>query len=84
MTHVTIKNKSGSNINAFVTTWSGGGFDAWYPLHPGEEDTWKRNSNGWDLVAFKDDGDTHRAGVYVKLPKTIVFNAFNDIRIVDL
>ncbi|KAJ8092625.1 hypothetical protein PM082_006950 [Marasmius tenuissimus] len=78
-----IHNKSPEfqNIQAFVSNYCGQGSDSWYSVKPGQRDSWGRKDGWWEIVAFKDDNDTQRAGVYCKCNSTVIFYSFDDIRV---
>lgn len=58
-----VNNFSGKAVSCCISTTSGGN-GAWFKLAAGDEkDSWKRN--GWETVAFKNEDDTERKGVYV-------------------
>jgi hypothetical protein len=76
---VFVKNDSGSDVSVFVSKYNGGGSDDWYTLKPNGQDSWTRDSVGWELVAFSTPDNSRRAGVYVKIPATVVFKSFDNI-----
>jgi len=59
---ITVLNNTTTIINVFISKYSGGD-DNWFPLAPGQKDTWTRS--GWELVAFKFEDDDRR-GIYVR------------------
>jgi hypothetical protein len=58
-----VSNRSEKPVFCCISTASGGNGD-WFKLPPGGNDTWARS--GWETVAFKDENDTERKGVYIK------------------
>lgn len=73
-----IQNKSNCRVVCFVSTYSNkDGSDAWYTISSQSGDTWIRM--GWELVAFKDEDDTRRAGVYAPVNSRIIFHSFDNI-----
>ncbi|KAI0670321.1 hypothetical protein C8Q78DRAFT_1079298 [Trametes maxima] len=69
---IIVSNKSSSSITLFVSKFSNPtGSDRWYTLAPGRSDSWDRS--GWELVAFKNSNDTHRAGVYIHTNQEVAF-----------
>ncbi|KAI0654351.1 hypothetical protein C8Q70DRAFT_925898, partial [Cubamyces menziesii] len=75
---IIIVNNSTSPVSAFVSKYNTpNGSDAWYVVPAGEAETWHRN--GWELVAFKNAADTNRAGVYVQVDKTVIFNTLGHL-----
>ncbi|KAJ3490771.1 hypothetical protein NLI96_g1183 [Meripilus lineatus] len=77
---ILVRNKSNHDIQCFCSKYSNNdGSEAWFNLRPDYE---RWNRNGWDLVAFKNSGDTQRAGVYINARgKTtyITFHSFDKI-----
>jgi len=57
-----VSNHSAKPIYCFISTTSGGNGD-WFKIPPGGNDTWARS--GWETIAFKDENDQERKGVYV-------------------
>lgn len=78
MPQIFVINKSGKPIDVFVSKYSGGGSDDWFTLNSEAGDTWKRDRNGWELVAFRDNNA--RAGVYVELGGTVEFHGLKNIK----
>ena len=77
---INIRNVSSGNCHVFVSKYSNAqGSDDWYQLGPGQSDTWSRS--GWELVAFKNDGDTNRAGRYVLADTTVTFDGLGNITV---
>jgi hypothetical protein len=57
-----INNRSNITISCWIST-SSGGSNEWFRMRPGEKDTWKRS--GWETIAFRNEDDTERTGIYV-------------------
>ncbi|KAI0356081.1 hypothetical protein OH77DRAFT_1520632 [Trametes cingulata] len=75
---IIVINESCGPMHVFVSKYSNkNGGDAWYTIEAGERDSWSRP--GWEVVAFKDANDTHRAGVYVPTNSTVTYRGLNDI-----
>ncbi|KAI0737949.1 hypothetical protein C8Q80DRAFT_1275982 [Daedaleopsis nitida] len=78
MGSIIVVNASNQTVSCFVSKYSNsGGDDSWFTLSPGQRDSWGRN--GWELVAFKNAGDTNRGGVYTRVDTTVTFHDFNNI-----
>ncbi|KAI0737933.1 hypothetical protein C8Q80DRAFT_283812 [Daedaleopsis nitida] len=78
MGSIIVVNASSQTVSCFVSKYSNsGGDDSWFTLSPGQRDSWGRN--GWELVAFKNAGDTNRGGVYTRVDSTVTFHDFNNI-----
>lgn len=75
---IIVANESGSAVEVFVSSTSGGS-DAWYSVATGTSETWSRTS--WEVVVFKNADDTDRAGVYVRVDSTVVFKSLDDITV---
>lgn len=77
--NITVRNKSATTVYCFMTTYTHSGNDNWYKIEPGNSEVWYRN--GWDFVAFKNDADDKRAGVYLNMKHdmTIDFMSFDEI-----
>ncbi|KAJ8469109.1 hypothetical protein ONZ51_g9204 [Trametes cubensis] len=72
-----VVNNSSAPVSVFISKYSNpDGSDAWYSISPGKRDAWERNN--WELIAFT-IGNDDRAGVYVKVNKTVVYNSLTDI-----
>lgn len=80
MPRIYIQNKSSRSFEVFVSKYNGGGSDDWFTLNPEQGDGWNRDSNGWELVAFKIGGS--RAGVYVPLGSTVQFYDLTNIQVI--
>jgi hypothetical protein len=73
-----VNNHSEKLVYCFISTASGGNGD-WFKIPPGGNDTWARS--GWETIAFKNEDDTERKGVYVKnhgSQATIGFYGFDE------
>ncbi|KAI0654350.1 hypothetical protein C8Q70DRAFT_1027673 [Cubamyces menziesii] len=76
-----VVNNSSAPVYAFVSKYSyAQGSDAWYSIPAGAADVWARDN--WELIAFT-IGDDNRAGVYVKVNKTVIYNSISDLVIVN-
>ena len=53
--------------------------DDWYQVPAGQRESWQRN--GWELVAFKNDSDSDRAGRYVAVNSTVTFKDLGNISV---
>lgn len=88
MPQIYVQNKSNHTISAFVSKFNGGGDTDWYTLNPQEGDKWTRDSEGWELVAFRvgesmsPTSRENRGGIYVKLGSTVQFFDVDDIRVI--
>lgn len=81
MGSIIVINSSSSHILVFVSKYSNPqGYDDWFKLAPGHRDSWSRSD--WELVAFKDDNDTDRAGVYVRVNSCVTFKSFKEISVI--
>ena len=77
---IIVINNGTEACHVFVSKYSNAqGSDDWYQLGPGQSDTWSRS--GWELVAFKNDGDTNRAGRYVRADTTVTFDGLGNITV---
>ncbi len=75
---ILVVNSTSSPGSVFVSKYSNSkGDDSWYTLAAGARDTWDRSN--WELVAFKNSGDTDRAGVYVRTNTTVTFHSLANI-----
>ena len=71
-----VVNNSGNDVHAFVSNWTNSdGDESWFRLAAGSRDSWDRN--GWECVGFKSVGDTHRAGKYIPVDRTVTFHGFD-------
>jgi hypothetical protein len=57
-----VTNESQGSVFCCISTSSGGN-GAWFKLMPGEKETWRRS--GWETIAFRNEDDMVRKGVYV-------------------
>lgn len=81
MPAIIVENRSSGTIYTFVSKYTDSkGDDSWFKLTSGASDSWARNK-GWELVAFKDEHDTRREGVYVPVDKKVTFYNLDDIRV---
>ena len=78
MGEIIVTNNSGAAVSVFVSNTSGGS-DAWYSVPDNTSETWSRTS--WEVVVFKNDDDTDRAGVYVRVDSTVVYKSLDDISV---
>jgi len=77
---IIVHNKSKQDIHVFVSKYSNSnGSDEWFVVKAGASDSWSRNN--WEVVAFKNNDDTERAGVYVQTNVKITFGSFGDIKV---
>ena len=77
---IIVVNNSSAAIHVFVSKYTNSnGSDEWYTIAAGKRDTWSRS--GWELVAFKNEDDSMRAGVYIPINKKVVFYSFNNIQV---
>lgn len=53
MPQVYVQNKSSQTLNVFVSKYNGSGSDEWFTLNPEQGDHWTRDTEGWELVAFR-------------------------------
>ncbi|KAI0631121.1 hypothetical protein C8Q77DRAFT_1159822 [Trametes polyzona] len=75
---IIIVNASSGPCHVFVSKYSySQGDDSWFTLGPGQRDSWARNN--WELVAFKNDGDSDRSGVYVRADTTVVYHSLHNV-----
>ncbi|KAE9387415.1 hypothetical protein BT96DRAFT_927624 [Gymnopus androsaceus JB14] len=81
MPSIIIENRSSETIYSFVSKYSNSkGSDEWYKIQAnGGADSWNRNN--WELVAFKNEADSKRAGIYIPIDKKVIFHSFDDIRV---
>ena len=79
---IIVYNSSCKPICVFVSTYTrSGGDESWFTLAPGARESWRRNK-GWELVAFKDEKDTQRVGVYARVDDLVTFTGdFEDVTI---
>ncbi|KAF5365340.1 hypothetical protein D9758_005491 [Tetrapyrgos nigripes] len=79
---IIVHNASNQDIQVFVSKYSNSnGGDSWFALKAGQSDSWSRNN--WEVVAFKKNDDSERAGVYTATNKMITFRSFGDIQVHD-
>ncbi|KAI0323945.1 hypothetical protein GY45DRAFT_489881 [Cubamyces sp. BRFM 1775] len=79
-----VVNNSSAPVSVFISKYSNSdGSDAWYTIPTCARDAWERNN--WELIAFKLDNGNHseRAGIYVRVNKTIIYNSLDDLVIID-
>ncbi|KAK7437591.1 hypothetical protein VKT23_018489 [Stygiomarasmius scandens] len=77
---IIVHNESKQDIQVFVSKYSNSnGSDEWFVVKAGASDSWSRNN--WEVVAFKNNNDTERAGVYVRTNMKITFVSFGDIQV---
>lgn len=75
---IIVHNATSRPCHVFVSKYSNpSGSDDWYILQAGQSDSWGRD--GWELVAFMNDDDTDRGGVYVPLNTSVTYNGLHDI-----
>ncbi|KAI0631114.1 hypothetical protein C8Q77DRAFT_1159815 [Trametes polyzona] len=75
---IIVINASSGPCHVFVSKYShSSGHDDWFTLGPGQRDSWSRD--GWEVVAFKNDGDTDRSGVYVNTNSTVTYHDLHNI-----
>ncbi|KAI0366846.1 hypothetical protein BV20DRAFT_1055335 [Pilatotrama ljubarskyi] len=78
MGSIIVVNETEGPMYVFVSSYSNDtGDDDWYNIGPRKRDSWDRD--GWELVAFKNQDDTWRAGVYVPTDTTVTYRGLNDI-----
>ncbi|CDO70368.1 hypothetical protein BN946_scf184999.g8 [Trametes cinnabarina] len=79
MSYIIVANDSSETIYVMVSKYSTApnGDDSWFPVASLSSDTWSRE--GWELVAFKNEQDSRRAGVYVPVDSTVTFVDFAHI-----
>ena len=79
--HFVVVNNSSATVSAFTSKYSyPKGTDAWQRIPPGASRTWTRDD--WEVIAFSTGAD-NRAGLYVKVNKTIIYNSLSDLVIVN-
>ena len=77
---INIRNVSSGNCHVFVSKYSNkSASDDWYQVPAGQRESWQRN--GWELVAFKNDSDSDRAGRYVAVNSTVTFKDLGNISV---
>ncbi|KAI0666556.1 hypothetical protein C8Q78DRAFT_984005 [Trametes maxima] len=77
---IIVANKSSVPIRVFVSKYTNSkGHDDWYTLAPGTSDSWERS--GWELVAFKNDDDSDRSGVYVHANHSVTYHSLHNLTI---
>ncbi|KAI0631130.1 hypothetical protein C8Q77DRAFT_1159831 [Trametes polyzona] len=77
---IIVVNNSGSPCHLFVSKYSRpSAHDDWYTLESGQRESWARD--GWELVAFKNDDDTLRKGVYVRVNSTVTFHNIGNVTV---
>ena len=80
MGSIIVINNSTEACHVFVSKYSNkSASDDWFQVPPGQRESWQRN--GWELVAFKNDGDTNRAGRYVRADTTVTFDGLGNITV---
>ncbi|KAI0366848.1 hypothetical protein BV20DRAFT_1001746 [Pilatotrama ljubarskyi] len=78
MGSIIVVNDTNGPMYVFVSSYSNPtGHSDWYNIGPGKRDSWSRD--GWELVAFKNEDDTKRAGVYVPVNSTVTYRGLDDI-----
>ncbi|KAI8976696.1 hypothetical protein BD414DRAFT_496269 [Trametes punicea] len=79
MGSIIVHNATSVPISAFVSKYTNEskGSDDWFTVAAHSRESWERD--GWELVAFKNDDDTDRAGVYVRVDSTVTFYSLQDI-----
>jgi len=88
MPQIFVQNKSNHTVDVFVSKYNGGGSDDWFTLSPEQSDHWTRDSEGWEVVAFRvgskrqPTSDEIRSGVYVKLGSTVQFYDVSNIQVI--
>ncbi|KAI0356075.1 hypothetical protein OH77DRAFT_1401902 [Trametes cingulata] len=71
-------NETNEPMHVFVSTYSNDdGDDSWYTVGANRRESWDRD--GWELVAFKNQDDSWRAGVYVPANSTVTYRGLDDI-----
>ena len=77
---INIRNVSSGNCHVFVSKYTNkSASDDWYTIPVAQRESWQRN--GWELVAFKNDADTERAGKYVRVDSTVTFTSLGNIEV---
>lgn len=85
---MSVQNKSSQPLQVFVSKYNSGGSEAWYTLNSQQSDSWNRESEGWELVAFRvgsslsPTSKENRAGVYARLGSTVQFYDVTNIQII--
>ncbi|KAI0770934.1 hypothetical protein BD413DRAFT_613466 [Trametes elegans] len=75
---IIVHNASSGAIHAFVSKYTNDkGSDDWFTIGAGQRESWGRNQ-GWELVAFKNEGDTERAGVYVSVDSIVTYHSLSN------
>ncbi|KAH9855364.1 hypothetical protein C2E23DRAFT_815531 [Lenzites betulinus] len=75
---IIVFNATSSPCHVFVSKYSrSSADDSWFTLAPGARDSWARD--GWEVVAFKNDRDSDRGGVYVRVDSTVTFHGLHNI-----
>lgn len=76
-TPIIVINDSGSPVMVLVSKINDGkGSSDWYTLAKESRDQWSRP--GWEVVAFKNEDDSNRVGVYVKPGSIVTFKGFKE------
>jgi hypothetical protein len=72
--HICIKNETSHPFQAFVSKYSNSnGSDAWYNVPNEWNDSGKWSRGYWELVAIRNNEDTHRNGAYVSAKNQTVY-----------
>ncbi|KAF9071292.1 hypothetical protein BDP27DRAFT_1322276 [Rhodocollybia butyracea] len=88
MVKMHVENRSSKTVDVFVSNYNSGGSDEWFTLNAGQSDDWSRNTEGWELVAFRlgpkqtPTSNETRAGVYAKLGSTVAFYDLTNVQII--
>ncbi|KAI0822986.1 hypothetical protein BC628DRAFT_1411990 [Trametes gibbosa] len=73
---IIVINATASPCHVFVSKYSRpSAHDDWYTLAPGTRDSWARD--GWEVVGFKNDNDSDRGGVYVRVNTTVTYGGLH-------
>ena len=77
---IVVINNSFTPCHVFVSKYTNkSASDDWYTIPVAQRESWQRN--GWELVAFKNDADTERAGKYVRVDSTVTFTSLGNIEV---
>ncbi|KAI0323946.1 hypothetical protein GY45DRAFT_1332089 [Cubamyces sp. BRFM 1775] len=75
---IIVVNNSTGSVHAFVSIYNTpNGNGSWQLIPSGVAYSWSRND--WEVVAFKNADDTKRAGVYVQVDTTVIYNSLSNL-----
>lgn len=71
--NISVHNQTAGPISCFISKYSNTqGDDSWFVIPAGGVEVWRRRS--WEVVAFKNAGDTARVGSYLKMDHNMDVN----------